>query len=109
MNFRLLPALIASALLTGQAVAQDLDITDETCSVSHINEVAQKEGLEKAQNLAQVCIKNGYENLKTELKAASENAQDHYKNAKEFLNEKGSQYKEKAQDLKKRIPSLINY
>lgn len=101
MNFRLLPALIASALLTGQAVAQDLDITDETCSVSHINEVAQKEGLEKAQNLAQVCIKNGYENLKTELKAASENAQDHYKNAKEYLNEKGSQYKEKAQDLKK--------
>lgn len=96
MNIRLLSALAASVLLMAQAYAQDVAVNDKTCSISNINEIAQKEGFEKAQNVAQVCIKNGYENLKNELKSSEQ-----YQKAKKLLDEKGAQYKEKALNLKK--------
>ena len=49
MAFRtLLIAPITFILCSPCLAVDELDFTDSTCSVSYINEVAQKEGLEKA-------------------------------------------------------------
>lgn len=88
----------------GIAVAgNDLDITDATCSVGYINEVAQKEGLEKAQALASDCIANGYKELKEDLKEVGNSLMNHYENAKGFVAEKTDEYSEKAENIKKEL------
>ena len=53
MRLHHLLLVIPFALVSQLSIAStDMDITDVTCTVGHINEVAQKEGLEKAQALA---------------------------------------------------------
>ncbi len=99
----LLIAPITFILCPPCLAVDDLDITDSTCSVSYINEVAQKEGLEKAQNIAGQCISAGYKDLETQLKETSDTLMDHYEVAKEFLSEKTDEYSEKATNIKNEL------
>lgn len=104
MVFRtLLIASFAFALSSPSWAVDDLDITDSTCSVSYINEVAQKEGLEKAQDIASQCISSGYKDLETQLKETGNTILDHYEVAKEFISEKTDEYSEKATNIKNEL------
>lgn len=95
--------LISALCLTQVSLANDLDITDVTCSVSYINEVAQKQGLEKAQKLAETCITEGYKDLEQQLKETGNALMDHYEAAKDYVGEKTDEYSEKAQNIKKEL------
>ena len=66
----------------------------EVCSVIYQNGEKVIEPMKK--ELADWMEKNGYENLKNELKSSEQ-----YQKAKKLLDEKGAQYKEKALNLKK--------
>lgn len=104
MVFRtLLIASFAFGLSSPCWAVNDLDITDSTCSVSYINEVAQKEGLEKAQNIAGQCIAAGYEDLEAQLKETGNTLMDHYEVAKDFISEKTDEYSEKATNIKNEL------
>ena len=112
MVFRtLLIASFAFALSSPSWAVDDLDITDSTCSVSYINEVAQKEGLEKAQkeglekaqNIASQCISAGYKDLEAQLKETGNTLVEHYEVAKDFLSEKTNEYSEKATNIKNEL------
>lgn len=104
MAFRtLLIAPITFILCPPCLAVDDLDITDSTCSVSYINEVAQKEGLEKAQNIAGQCISAGYKDLEAQLKETGNTLMDHYEVAKDFLSEKTDEYSEKATNIKNEL------
>lgn len=85
------------------AASSDMDITDVTCTVGYINEVAQKEGLEKAQALAQSCIAAGYDDIEKQVKEAGDVLMDHYEAAKSYIGEKTDEYSEKAENIKKEL------
>lgn len=85
------------------AASNDMDITDVTCTVGYINEVAQKEGLEKAQALAQSCIAAGYDDIKKQVKEAGNTLMEHYEAAKSFIGEKTDEYSEKAENIKEEL------
>lgn len=85
------------------AASNDMDITDVTCTVGYINEVAQKEGLEKAQALAQSCIAAGYDDIEKQVKEAGDVIMDRYEAAKSFIGEKTDEYSEKAENIKKEL------
>lgn len=95
-----IPLLLVGA---SNSFANEPDITDATCSVSYINEVAQKEGLEKAQTLAENCIAEGYTDLKSQFSKAGDSLMDHYESAKNFINDKTDEYSEKAENIKKEL------
>lgn len=104
MAFRtLLIAPITFILCSPCLAVDDLDITDSTCSVSYINEVAQKEGLGKAQDIASQCISSGYKDLETQLKETGNTILDHYEVAKEFISDKTDEYSEKATNIKNEL------
>lgn len=83
--------------------SDDLDITDTTCTVGHINEVAQKQGLEKARALTQSCIAEGYQDLEAQMKEAGSTVMEHYEAAKDFIGQKTEEYSEKAENIKKEL------
>ena len=96
--------VIPFALVSQLSIASnDMDITDVTCTVSHINEVAQKEGFEKAQALAQSCIAAGYDDVEKQVKEAGNTLMDHYEAAKSYIGEKTDEYSEKAENIKKEL------
>ena len=96
--------VIPFALVSQLSIASnDMDITDVTCTVSHINEVAQKEGLEKAQALAKSCIAAGYDDVEKQVKEAGNTLMDHYEAAKSYIGEKTDEYSEKAENIKKEL------
>lgn len=101
----LLLVTVAACLLASQTVmaADELDITDATCSVGYINEVAQKEGLEKARMLAETCIAQGYQDLEGQMKEAGSTIMEHYEAAKDFIGQKTDEYSEKATNIKKEL------
>lgn len=104
MRLHHLLLVIPFALVSQLSIASnDMDITDVTCTVSHINEVAQKEGLEKAQALAQRCIAAGYDDVEKQVKEAGNTLMDHYEAAKSFIGEKTDEYSEKAENIKKEL------
>ena len=103
MRYRLFLATLVIAASSTAFAGDELDITDATCSIEYINEVAQKEGLEKAQTLASNCIANGYEDLKEDVKEAGDSLLNHYENAKEFVSDKTNEYSEKAENIKKEL------
>jgi len=104
MRLHHLLLVIPFALVSQLSIASnDMDITDVTCTVSHINEVAQKEGLEKAHALAQSCIAAGYDDVEKQVKEAGNTLMDHYEAAKSFIGEKTDEYSEKAENIKKEL------
>ena len=109
MRLHHLLLVIPFALVSQLSIASnDMDITDVTCTVSHINEVAQKEGLEKAQALAQSwlaqsCIAAGYDDVEKQVKEAGNTLMDHYEAAKSYIGEKTDEYSEKAENIKKEL------
>ena len=104
MRLHHLLLVIPFALVSQLSIASnDMDITDVTCTVSHINEVAQKEGLEKAQVLAQICISAGYDDVEKQVKEAGNTLMDHYEAAKSYIGEKTDEYSEKAENIKKEL------
>ncbi|HIU85270.1 MAG TPA: hypothetical protein IAC66_07920 [Candidatus Aphodousia gallistercoris] len=112
---KIIPGLFAAALaLTLAGCNNDFDITDSTCSLSHINEVAQKQGLEKAQALTEACVKGGYKDLAEQWKKTQDAAVESYESAKDALGEhldraqeaiesKSAEIQEKAENIKKEI------
>lgn len=104
MRLHHLLLVIPFALVSQLSIASnDMDITDATCTVSHINEVAQKKGLEKAQALAQSCIAAGYDDVEKQVKEAGNTLMDHYEAAKSYIGEKTDEYSEKAENIKKEL------
>ncbi len=104
MRLHHLLLVIPFALVSQLSIASnDMDITDVTCTVSHINEVAQKEGLEKAQALTQSCIAAGYDDVEKQVKEAGNTLMDHYEAAKSYIGEKTDEYSEKAENIKKEL------
>lgn len=108
----LLTALSVGFILSG--CSNEWDISDSTCSIPHINEVAQKEGLEKARALTEACVKGGYEGLAQQVDKAHDAAKETYndtknvvteklQSAQETINEKSEEWKEKAENIKKEI------
>ena len=102
-SFRISQSIVDREQRHGHYASNDMDITDVTCTVSHINEVAQKEGLEKAQALAQSCIAAGYDDVEKQVKEAGNTLMDHYEAAKSFIGEKTDEYSEKAENIKKEL------
>ena len=96
---------IAACLITSQAAfaADEFDITDSTCSVGYINEVAQKQGLEKAKMLTESCIAQGYQDLEGQMKEAGSAILEHYEAAKDFIDQKTDEYSEKAVNIKNEL------
>lgn len=108
----ILIAISAGLALSG--CSNEWDITDSTCTISHINEVAQKEGLEKARALTEACVKGGYKDLAEQVDKAHDAAKDTYndtkdavteklQNAQDTINAKSEEWKEKAENIKKEI------
>ena len=106
MRLHHLLLVIPFALVSQLSIASnDMDITDVTCTVSHINEVAQKEGLENAQALAQSCIAAGYDDVEKQVKEAGNTLMDHYEAAKSYIGENTDESSEKAEHIKKELSS----
>lgn len=65
------------------ACSSDLSPTEENCRIGYINEVAQKQGLEKASNLSEACIKKGYDSSVDWLKDRKDQATDFVRTVKD--------------------------
>ena len=46
--------------------------SDKTCTAAYINEIAQKEGVEKAKSLSAACLEQGYDKAMNDLQKAGD-------------------------------------
>lgn len=67
----ILAALVAGTVILAGCGA-DLKPSDKTCTAAYINEVAQKEGLEKAKALSAACLEQGYDKAMSDIQKAGE-------------------------------------
>lgn len=67
---------IVAALVLGTTLlagcGPDLKPSDKTCTAAYINEIAQKEGVEKAKSLSAACLEQGYDKAMNDLQKAGD-------------------------------------
>ena len=62
--------ILGTALLAG--CGPNLKPSDKTCTAAYINEIAQKEGVEKAKSLSAACLEQGYDKAMNDLQKAGD-------------------------------------
>lgn len=60
----------AALLLSG--CGPDLKPSDKTCTAAYINDIAKKEGTDKAKALASDCLEQGYDKAMSDLQKAGD-------------------------------------
>ena len=91
--------LIITMLATLTACTDDTSPTKENCTIAHINEIALKQGLEKAAQLSENCIKKGYADSLQWFNEKKEDAAELGENIKD----KGEELKQKGTELKDKV------
>lgn len=91
--------LIAGTVGLLVACTSDTDPSENNCKISHIQNIAKTQGLDKAMTLSQACITKDYQDSIDWLKDKKKQAQE----ASEELKEKGEELKNKSVEIKNKV------